>query len=138
VDEDVEQLIERVTRWATERADVVALALVGSRARGAARPDSDVDLLLVVERPDDYVLEPAWPAAFGRVDRLSVEEWGAVRSLRVHYAHGLEVELGITSPAWASIDPVDPGTARVVRDGCRILLDRNGLLGRLVSHLDDR
>lgn len=102
VDEDVEQLVERVTLWAAGRADVVALALVGSHARGAARPDSDVDLMLVTERPRDYLSEQGWLERFGRVARISVEEWGAVTSLRVHYASGLEVELGITSPAWAS------------------------------------
>ena len=41
------------------------------------------------------------------------------------------MELGVAAPGWAATDPVDPGTARVVVDGMRILHDSDELLARL-------
>jgi hypothetical protein len=38
----------------------------------------------------------------------------------------LRVEFGLVTGEWFSI-PVDPGTARVLRDGCRIVADREDL-----------
>lgn len=46
---------------------------------------------------------------------------------------GFEVELGLTTPAWASTTPVDPGTAGVVIGGCVPIVDPDGLLERLVA-----
>jgi hypothetical protein len=46
-----------------------------------------------------------------------------VTSLRVRYADGLEVEFGIADRTWASA-PLDPGTRRVIEDGCIVLFDR--------------
>ena len=123
--------VDRFLEWARAREDVVGAALVGSNARGEARPDSDIDLVIVTTSPRGYVEDHEWVSAFGTPETIEVEEWGAVTSLRVHYAAGAEVEFGLTTPAWAATEPVDPGTARVVRDGFRILLDRGGSLARL-------
>ena len=48
-------------------------------------------------------------------------------------ASGLEVELDVGTPAWASVDPVDPGTRKVVSDGMRVLHDPDGLPAGLVE-----
>jgi len=55
-----------------------------------------------------------------------------VTSLRVYYVDGLEVEYGLASPEWASI-PLDEGTQWVISGGMRILLDREGRLGRALE-----
>lgn len=112
-------------------------ALIGSHARGQARPDSDVDLPVVTTAPRAYFEDVDWVAAFGSPETIALEQWGAVTSLRVRFERGPEVELGVTTPQWLEPDPVDPGTARVVRDGFRILLDRSGLLRDLVASLQD-
>ena len=41
--------------------------------------------------------------------------------------------MGIASPSWASTDPVDEGTRRVVEDGMRIVYDPDRLLVRLAD-----
>jgi uncharacterized protein len=46
---------------------------------------------------------------------------------------GLEIEVDIGSPSWAAAEPLDPGTARVVRDGFGALYDRDGLLRRFAT-----
>jgi hypothetical protein len=47
-------------------------------------------------------------------------------------ASGLEVEINIGSPDWSNINPVDPGTHRVVTDGARLLHDPSGALADLL------
>jgi hypothetical protein len=37
-----------------------------------------------------------------------------------------EIEFTFCSPSWAATDPVDPGTAAVVSNGWRVLLDKAG------------
>ena len=49
--ERVERLLRQVVAWAAEQDEVQAVVLVGSYARGDARADSDVDLVLLVEDP---------------------------------------------------------------------------------------
>jgi ADP-ribose pyrophosphatase YjhB (NUDIX family) len=126
-----ESLIESVRTWATPRDDIHAVALVGSYARGEARPDSDIDLVLVCADPARYLKDTDWPATFGEVTSISFEDWGLVQSMRVAYRDGREVEFGITSTTWLTI-PADAGTAAVLRGGSAVLLDRNGRLERLL------
>jgi predicted nucleotidyltransferase len=128
---DVDALVAAFTAWVETRDDVVGAALIGSHARSEARAGSDVDLLIVTTAPRRYLEDHEWVTAFGSPEEIALEEWGAVTSLRVRFQRGPEVELGVTSPEWLGTDPVDPGTARVVRDGFRVLWDPDGSLCRL-------
>jgi predicted nucleotidyltransferase len=51
-----------------ERINLHQVALFGSRARGDADPDSDMDILVVVDERsaeiEDYISECAWEAGF--------------------------------------------------------------------------
>src|SRR3954447_7942599 len=51
---EVENVIARVTRWAADRDDILGLLLVGSYARNAARPDSDLDLVVLTNETGRY------------------------------------------------------------------------------------
>lgn len=124
--------MKAVTAWAEEQADIVSVALVGSRARGNARADSDVDFVIQCTSPARYLEDHTWISAFGVVQSVSIEDWGIVQSQRVFYANGVEVEYGITSSEWVSL-PLDEGTIKVLRDGVIVLLDRDGSLIRAVE-----
>jgi uncharacterized protein len=126
-----DQLLESVIEWASTREEIVGVAWAGSHARGDARPDSDVDLMLLTTRAQKLLEEQAWISRFGTVMRSQIETWGRVTSLRVWYDAGLEVEFSLGAPAWA--DDPDDGTRRVVRDGFRILWDPMGLFAALVA-----
>ena len=89
--------------------------------------------VILTSEPEIYLADARWLAAFGDVSRVEDEDWGMVQAKRVYYADGLEAEVGITAPEWAWTEPVDPGTARVVRDGMRVLYDRSGLLRSLLA-----
>jgi predicted nucleotidyltransferase len=129
MDLPAESLIDSVRNWAEVREDILALAVVGSHARGDARPDSDVDLVVVCSDATRYLSDTTWVSAFGELRELSFEDWGSVQSVRAFYRTGPEVEFGITGSEWIAIPP-DRGTAEVVGNGCTILLDRDGQLGR--------
>ena len=130
VTERVAQLILEVQAWAASRPDVRGVALVGSYARGTARPESDVDLVLLSAAPRDLSEDARWLERLGEVSRIEREAWGRVTSLRVYYADGLEVEFGVADAAWAAA-PLDEGTRRVAQDGLIIVFDRGGAFAGL-------
>lgn len=127
---EIDSVIARITAWVTNRTDVVGLLLVGSVARGTARPDSDVDLVLLTESIADYST-PAWAADLNLGEPIRVQAWGVITEHRLRTPSGLEVEIGLGTPDWASTTPVDPGTHRVITDGSRILHDPHGILATL-------
>jgi uncharacterized protein len=124
-----------VVLWARRRADIVGVALVGSWARSQAQMDSDIDFVLLTPSKDHYVVKDEWAAeaVSQSADIIRTEEWGPLTERRVRLPSGLDVEFGFAPPSWAATDPVDPGTARVVRHGCIPLLDPAGLLVRLMA-----
>ena len=129
--EGVEDVLTRVVRWAETRSDIRAVALVGSYARRAERTDSDIDLAILTFRPDRYTREEDWVIELGLGNLVQTEDWGAIKERRLRLPDGLEIEVGIGEPTWASVDPLDPGTRDVVNNGMRPLYDPDGLLQRL-------
>lgn len=131
---EIDAVIDHVTAWAAGRGDVVGLLLVGSVARNEARPDSDVDLMLLVTDPDRY-RAGTWTASLGLGQPALMRTWGVITERRFIIASGLEVELNVGAADWARTEPCDPGTRRVVTDGARILHDPSGILRDLLHAL---
>ncbi|MFH8473717.1 nucleotidyltransferase family protein [Streptomyces sp. NPDC018000] len=129
---EVQEVIARIARWATTRQDIVGLLLVGSYARNAARPDSDIDIVLLTTDQTQY-FNNSWADELALGELVRTQEWGPITERRYATASGLEVEIGIGSPEWAQTDPVDPGTRRVVTDGARPLHDPAGVLASLIQ-----
>lgn len=130
-----EAVISAVTRWAGEQADVSALALVGSYASHYPGMRSDVDLVLLTNDPDKHARGLGWIVPCDPRARLICDRrWGPLRERRVRLHSGLQVELGIVRPTWASL-PLDPGTDKVLRDGCQILHDPQRLLAEAMNAL---
>jgi hypothetical protein len=122
-----------MSAWAEHRPDVRALALVGSYAAGAPRPDSDIDVVLLTEDPSAYIEHDDWLEDLGAARPLRTRSWGAITERRFALPSGLEVDVGVGTPEWAATDPLDPGTRRVVTDGLRVLHDPDEVLARLVA-----
>ena len=120
---DISFFLSSVQQWANQSEDIKSLVLVGSHARGEAREDSDVDLVIITLNPDKYT-NNYFIDNFGKVNRVKKENWGRVNSIRVWYANnGLEVEFGITTPIWVE-KPLDEGTFRVLSDGYKVIVDK--------------
>ncbi len=126
----LEHFLSPIRQWAEQQPDIRGVLLVGSHARHAARPDSDVDLVILTDCPERYVDSIDFAERLGAVSRWQKEDWGRVTSVRVWYEDGLEVEYGFTRPDWAC-EPLDPGTRRVISDGLDIVFDRDGSLAGL-------
>jgi predicted nucleotidyltransferase len=128
----VEEFLTRVADWAFPRSDILAVALVGSYARGTVERDSDVDLVVLTTAPLEYTADVDWARQLGSVTNHEIEHWGRVTSVRVWYESGLEVEFGFATPEWVSA-PLDEGTRRVVAGGIRVLMDRDAVLAGVVE-----
>jgi len=108
--------------WSKGHETIQGIALVGSYARGEARADSDIDLVILCREPEVLLRERSWVNRFGVVQSISEEDYGALTSLRVFYADDLEIEFGVTTEQWAST-PIDPGTRQVLEGGFQIVYD---------------
>ena len=128
--------VRKLVSWARSEVTIQAMGVVGSHARGEAKPDSDIDLIILCSSPHFLIENQNWINSFGRVVRLQEEDYGAVTSLRVFYQEGPEVEFGIASRSWANI-PIDSGTHGVVRGGLRILHDPENLLKVLKDKVEE-
>lgn len=128
----IEPFLSQVQQCASAQPDIHAILLVGSYARGTARPDSDIDLVILTDDPSRYLDSISFVERFGHVAKWEKEDWGKVISMRVWYEDGLEVEFGITSPDWAA-QPLDAGTQQVISDGVQIVFERDGFRPDRVS-----
>lgn len=88
--------------------------------------DGDLDIVVLTDDKLKYINADDWiedavgePAAVVR--RM---DWGPLLTeRRLRLGSGFNIEFGFAPPAWAATDPIDPGTADVVRDGCEPLYD---------------
>lgn len=94
--EHVREFLDAFVAWASDQSDVQAIALVGSYARGAAKDDSDIDLVILTDQPKKYLDDLKWTERFGNVEKHQTEDYGKLISRRVWYRNGVEVEYGIT------------------------------------------
>jgi GNAT superfamily N-acetyltransferase len=132
-------LLSAIRSWAQSQPDIVAVALVGSYARAAARRDSDVDVLILTPRASEYREQRDWVAAIPwPSDHEPRTPWrdatyGAAWSRHLTLSDAPPVELTFAPPSWAGVDPIDSGTHAVIGTGCRILWDPQQVLSRLLA-----
>jgi hypothetical protein len=137
----VEQVMVAVTEWAASNPALRAVLLVGAQARGEARPDSDVDLVLLVDHPAHFKSDANWlpEIDWTRAGACPVARrdatYGVVWSRHVRLDNGLEVEFTFAPISWAHAKPIDAGTRHVVKNGCRILYDPEEMLSALVMQV---
>jgi hypothetical protein len=134
----IDCIVQIILAWAQTEAKVRAIALVGSHARGTARADSDLDLDVLTNAPEFFRADASWLDAIGWNDvgtcpvKWQDEDYGVLWSRRLWLEQvRFEVEIGFAGPSWAEVNPLDPGTRRVVADDCRILYDPDQSLARL-------
>ena len=133
-----ESVCRAIALWAQRKTNINGLALVGSWARDAAQVNSDIDLVVLATDPQNFrcitewLEEIAWPAPITKWADVS---YGPLWSRHCELEDHTRVELGFCSREWASCYPIDPGTARVIRDGCRVLYDPLCLFEQLCMHV---
>lgn len=118
--------------WAVRSPLVDGLLIVGSYGRGVPRADSDIDVMIISQRPEELLTRNDWLQLFGHPERVKQETWGVVQSLRVQYLCGPEVEFTVGSPQWVAL-PLDDGTRKVLHGGALLIYD--GLGGAVLEAL---
>jgi hypothetical protein len=137
--EVAELLTSTVATWVGSRSDLRGLAVVGSWARGNARPDSDLDLLILATDLEGYRRDRAWLSDLGLEEagyRLSSQRsvlYGVAMSWHLNLDPAAEIELTFAGLKWAATDPIDAGTRLVVADAFRVVLDKDGRLNPLAA-----
>ena len=131
----------RIAAWAANDEAVRAAVVVGSRTRADHPADewADLDVVLVTDDHVPLVADQSWVEGIADplirfVDRRG---GGDGTELRVLFAGGYDVDF-----AFVSVDEAerlmehDPRTAAILLGrGHRVLLDRDGLLGRILEML---
>src|SRR5271163_579624 len=114
--ETAENLSALVAEWVARQPDLLGLALAGSWARGNARPESDLDVVILTTDQDRYRRDAAWLDALGledagyRIVSRTPARYGVVWSWHLDLAPDAKLELAFAGPGWAAINPVDAGT----------------------------
>ena len=111
--------------WVESQRLVEGAIPVSSHARGGARQDSDIDLVLLCTEYESYLEDVSWINDFGKPVSVRLEDYGKLTSVRVFYEEGPGVEFGFTQLDWLVL-PLDVGTVGVLRNGFRIVYDRSG------------
>jgi Nucleotidyltransferase domain len=127
----LDEILHAALALARTETSVHAIALVGSCARGTSGPDSDVDLVILSPEPDDLCRRGDWFTHFGSVTLVEQRHFGDVTERRLRRGDGVDIEIGLAPLSWAETNPVDTGTARVVREGFSIVFDPHGTLAGL-------
>ena len=132
-------LTEIVAGWVGLAPELRGLALVGSWARGDPGLDSDLDLVVLSEEPEQFLGDLSWLGAVGlecagyAVASHRCVRYGVVGSHHLQLVPVAEVELSFASLHWAATDPVAAGTLTVVRGGLKIIVDKDGLFRLLLA-----
>jgi aminoglycoside 6-adenylyltransferase len=105
--ERTERILSKIVAWGTARADLRAIAIVGSRARRdhPADPWSDLDLILMARRPKRYLTGSHWLAEI-EPPWLVVRErtaMGGQEIFLVTFEGGTKVDLVVVSSAAFSL-----------------------------------
>jgi len=136
------ELTRIIAAWAADKPTCRAVAIVGSFARGQAKPGSDLDLLILTTSPDRYGSSLEWLAATGlaaagyRIRAAERARYGRAFSWHIELEREGLLELTFADPSWAERESIDPGTRRVVADGMVIVADKDGLLIALQQQVE--
>jgi uncharacterized protein len=97
--------------------------------------DSDVDLVVLTTDKPAYLRDESWVAELGGASIIRTRDWGPLYTeRRFVLPSGLEVEVGVAPPAWASADPPDPSTCAHIGGGGLVAVhDPDSVLARLIG-----
>jgi len=136
---DFDDLIERMTAWATEHPDVRAALVLGSRARTDHPADewSDLDILIFTHQQEQFIQSAEWAKAIAPAWLSFSERTGDGQSWerRTLYAGGLDVDVAVNPVEWLDAMQVEipPVMADIIRRGVRVLVDKDGKLSHILS-----
>ncbi len=135
-------IIDLIRKFAISHPQIMAVGLCGSWARGTARPDSDIDLSILVEdqqafKNADWMAQIDFNKINEQVASTRDEIYGVVWSRHVLLASQTEIEFSFANLSWADTENLDEGTRKVVSDGYKVLYDPHQILEKLVHKVQN-
>lgn len=131
----VDLLFNEFKEWLEHQNDIKGVAVVGSYARGEHNSKSDLDLIIISTNKDFTLSIIKSDFHYSGIKSCSLEEWGILTSLRVFYDNGLEVEYGVVTYQWVS-EPLDEGTKNVVKNGFKIIAEKENTFSSIKKYLN--
>ena len=131
---DPDALLASIVAWAQATANVRALIMTGSRARGDGRVDefSDLDIEIIADDPEPLMRDDAWWRAFGRVlVHLPTIIRPRHETRLVFYEGGMKVDFSICGRERVGVMVESQALNRLYERGYRVLVDKDGITGRL-------
>ena len=125
-----QERIRLVELWMKKNKKVEGALLIGSYAKGTQREDSDVDFIIIVEDPTEWIEKSKWVKEFGAVVSMNQENYEDVLALRVYFQDDVELEFGFVTKEWLT-KPYKEATQEALSGGYKILVDNNGILNHL-------
>lgn len=111
--------------------EIVGIAMFGSQIHGTARPDSDIDVLVLTPDISKHFENDSFVSGFGRFRYARREKWFSGETIRSFFREeNGQIEYNFVNPEWADL-PVNDEARRIIKDGMKILHDPHGILEKL-------
>lgn len=134
-----DDLIEKLTKWATAEPDVRAALMLGSRARQDHPADewSDLDVLVFASNPEQFIHNGGWATNLAPCWLSFVEQTGDGKSWerRTLYEGGLDVDVALNPNEFLDgiLNGIPPDIGDIIRRGVKILVDKDGKLAQILD-----
>jgi aminoglycoside 6-adenylyltransferase len=126
-----DELIGKLVSWAKISDDIKAIFIIGSYARTDHPADeySDLDLVIVTDNPDYFIMSTQWLKNIGAYWVTFIERTatGEGKERRVLFDNALDVDFVIISQKEFEQIDADNEAQETLKRGFRVLIDKNGL-----------
>jgi len=96
------RILEVIIGWAKVHEDIRGVALVGSHARGTARLDSDIDLVVLADNPEAFRTDGSWIEAIDwRPLGRRIARRHALSRIEPGYPGGLPIQQPLLQRRWS-------------------------------------
>lgn len=129
---ELNEILKKISAWVDTKEFIRGAAVVGSHAKGTAKPDSDIDIVLLTKGSQlEHRNNTSWldeidlsELGFNR-DRYEDHDYGDNMARHVFYSPFLEIEFGFVPVEWASSSPVRESTRSIVAPAMIIISDKD-------------
>lgn len=128
----ITRLLNELVQTLSHQNIVRGIILVGSYARGDNRDNSDVNVIILADDPQEFFKKIEFFKHFGNIFSVENSRKG-ILSFKIACHEDTEIQLSIVPCIWAQAEPIDPETLKVILNGVSILWDPRGQLEKLIN-----
>lgn len=123
-------ILERITEWAKQNHNVIALIMTGSRAIKKIDEFSDYDIEIIAKNPEEFTKTNEWFNKFGKVVVfLSFDEGQDYQTRLIIYEDGTKVDFTLADES--RLNRLKEKLDDLYERGYKVLLDKTGITKEL-------